>query len=154
MHPNFAQDIAPIEQELNRLRIIIDRTAAFVEMLPNSDFKQVIIGDLQKANEEYTKAVEFANNHRYGLARLHIRLAYEHLKKIENLVKSHPLFKIKFRERLDIRIQQAEEIVQNNQNPEALHMLNRAKFFRQKAYLAFRSDQSFNALEYYRLALF
>jgi hypothetical protein len=154
LHQGNAQAMGPIEQELTRLRNTIDRTAAFVEMLPNTDLSQLIIGNLQKANEEYEKAIQFANNDRYVLARLHIRLAYEHLKKIENLVRSHPLFKIKFRERLDIKIQQAEEIVQTNQNPEALHMLNRAKFFRQRAYLAFRGDRSFNALEYYRLALF
>lgn len=154
LHQGNAQDAKTIEQELSRLGNTIDRTAAFVEMLPNNDLRQLIIGNLQKANEEYAKAVQFANNDRYVLARLHIRLAYEHLKKIENLVKGHPLFKTKFRERLDIKIQQAEEIVQTHQNIEALHMLNRAKFFRQRAYLAFRGDQAFNALEYYRLALF
>lgn len=143
-----------VEQELNRLRTALDRVTAFVDMLPGNDFKQSILLDLQKADEAYRTAVEHARNRRYPLARTHIHSAYQFLRKIERLVKNHPVFRIKFRERLDIKIQQAEEIVQAHQNPEALHMLNRAKFFRQKAYLAFRNGQSYSALEYYRLALF
>lgn len=150
----FTQNSGMIEQELNRLKLVLNRTSAFVDFLPQSDLKQLMLSDLQKANEEYEKAVGFANNNQINLARVHLRLAYQYLKKIESLIKNHPIFKIKYRERLDSKIQQAEEVVQTTQNPEALHMLNRAKFFRQKAYLSFQSDQSYNALEYYRLAIF
>lgn len=151
---SFAQTDRMIEQQLHRLKLIIERTTAFVNALPESEVKQQVIIYLQNANEEYGKAVDFANNDRPGLAKIHIAAAYQYLKMIERLMKDHPVFKIKFRERLDLKIQQAEEIVQTKQNTDAMHMLNRAKFFRQRAYLAFRSDQSYNALEYYRLALF
>lgn len=151
---NFAQHRGSLEQELNRLKITINRTEAFINFLPDNDLKKTLLINLQKANEEYGKAVEFANSDRPVLARQHIKLAYQYLKEIESLVKNHPVFKIKFRERLDLKIQQAEEIVQASQKPDAMHMLNRAKFFRQKAYMSFRGDQSYNALEYYRLAVF
>lgn len=149
-----AQGDRMIEQQLHRLRATIDRTEAFVNLLPESDLKQTIRLHLQNANEEYGKALEFANNDRPGLAKIHIIAAYQYLKLIEGLIKDHPILKLRFRERLDTKIQQAEDIVETNQNPDALQMLNRAKFFRQRAYLAFRGDQSFNALEYYRLATF
>jgi len=149
-----AQSDRMIEQQLHRLKLTIERTTAFINVLPESEVKQKMLLYLQSANEEYGKAVDFANNDRPGLAKIHIVAAYQYLKMIESLMKDHPILKIKFRERLDSKIQQAEEIVQTKQNPEALHMLNRAKFFRQRAYSAFRGDQSYNALEYYRLALF
>ena len=149
-----AQSDRMIEQQLHRLRVTIDRTAAFVNLLPESDLKQKMLFYLQNANEEYGKAVEFANNDRSGLAKIHIIAAYQYLKMIESMIKDHPVLKVRFRERLDSKIQEAEEIVHSNQNPDALQMLNRAKFFRQRAYLAFRGDQSYNALEYYRLATF
>jgi hypothetical protein len=149
-----AQSDRMIEQQLHRLKLTIERTTSFINALPESEVKQKMLLYLQSANEEYEKAVEFANNDRPGLAKIHIVAAYQYLKMIESLIKDHPILKIKFRERLDLKIQQAEGIVQTQQNPEALHMLNRAKFFRQRAYLAFRGDQSYNALEYYRLALF
>lgn len=150
----FAQNDRKIEQELNKLKLVLNRTSAFVDFLPQSDIRLIVLTDLQNANEEFRKAVDLANNNQLYLARVHIHLAYQYLKKIESLIKDHPIFRIKYRERLDSKIQQAEEIVQTSQNSEALHMLNRAKFFRQKAYLSFRNDQSYNALEYYRLAIF
>lgn len=149
-----AQDDRMIEQQLHRLRVTIDRTEAFVNLLPESELKQTIRLHLQNANEEYGKALELANNDRPGLAKIHIVAAYQYLKLIEGLIKDHPILKVRFRERLDTKIQQAEDIVETNQNTDALQMLNRAKFFRQRAYLAFRGDQSYNALEYYRLATF
>jgi len=151
---NFAQYRGPLEQELNRLKLTINRTEAFIDLLPDNDLKQTMQINLQKATEEYDKAIDFANSDRPALARIHIKLAYQYLRKIEGFIKNHPVFKIKFRERLDLKIQQAEEIVQASQKPDALHMLNRAKFFRQKAYISFQGDQSYNALEYYRLAVF
>ena len=150
----YAQNDRNVIRELYRLKLILDRTSSFIDVLPESDFKTLMLSDLQKAQDEYGKAVDFADNNQNNLAKAHILLAYQYLKKIENLIKNHPVFKIKYRERLDLKIQQAEEIVQTKQKPEALHMLNRAKFFRQRAYLSFRGDQSFNALEYYRLAIF
>jgi hypothetical protein len=149
-----AQNDRMIEQQLHRLRVTIDRTEAFVSLLPESELKQTIRIHLQNANEEYGKALEFVNNDRPGLAGVHIVAAYQYLKMIESLIKDHPILKVRFRERLDTKIQQAEDIVETNQIPDAQQMLNRAKFFRQRAYLAFRGDQSYNALEYYRLATF
>lgn len=150
----FAQDHQNLQGELDRLRISIQKTAALINMLPNSDLKSRITIDLQKAESEYQTARTLVEQHKILLARVHIKAAYQFLLNIERIIKNHPAFKIKFRERLDLKIQQAEDAVSASQRNEAIFMLNRAKFFRQKAYMSFHENRPYAALEYYRLAIF
>lgn len=145
-----------LNSQLANLKSALDRTAVIVRVLPdfpNNDVKTIIETKLREAQQKYQEAVEFAGNGQTQKAQLRIKQAYLLLKEIELLIKQHPIFKIKFQEQLDRRIQQAEEAIQLTQNEEALYMLERAKFFRRQAYSLFRQGRIYQAVEYYRLAL-
>ena len=150
----FGQDRQNIQQELERLRITLQRTHGLVNLFPDADFTILIKNELHKAQEEYQKAKSFFDQGRFTLSRAHIRASYQFISNIEKLIKSRPAFTVRFRERLDLKIEQAENVVISGQKNEAIFMLNRAKFFRQKAYSKSRENKLFAALEYYRLAIF
>lgn len=142
--------------QLANLKSALDRTAVIVRLLPDfpdNDVKTKIETKLREAQQNYQDAVEFAGSGQTQKAQLLIKQSYLLLKEIELLIKQHPIFKIKFQEQLDRRIQQAEEAVRFTQNEEALYMLERAKFFRRQAYSLFRQGRTYRAVEYYRLAL-
>jgi len=145
-----------LNHQLANLKSALDRTAVIVRLLPdfpNNDVKTIIETRLREAQQKYHEAVELVGNGQNQKAQLAIKQAYLLLKEIELLIKQHPVFKIKFQEQLDRRIQQAEEAVRLTQNEEALYMLERAKFFRRQAYSLFRQGRIYQAVEYYRLAL-
>lgn len=145
-----------IDLKLANLRLALDRTAAVVGLLPdfpNNSTRAVIEAKLQEAEMYYRQAVEHVHNQQIPRARIAIAQAYALLQQIEGLIKQHPVFKIKFQGQLDRKIQQAEEAVRNSQNEEALYMLNRARFFRRQAYFLFRQGRTYQAIEYYRLAM-
>lgn len=145
-----------IDLKLANLRSMLDRTTAIVRLLPdfpNNTTRTVIEAKLQEAEMNYREAVEHVRNQQIPRARIAIAQAYALLQQIEGLIKQHPVFKIKFQEQLDRKIQQAEEAVRSNQNEEALYMLNRARFFRRQAYFLFRQGRTYQAIEYYRLAM-
>ena len=145
-----------IEHQLANLKSVLERTAVIVRLLPdlpNNDITANIEIKLREARQKYQEAVELAHKDKIPQAKLAIQQAYGFLKQIETLIKQHPIFKIKFQEQLDRRIQRAEEAVRLTQNEEALYMLERAKFFRRQAYSLFRQGRTYQAIEYYRLAL-
>lgn len=147
---------ADLHPQLVNLKSAIDRTAVFVQLLPelpNTELKAEIEAILQEARLKYQDAVQFARNGQNQKAELSVEQAYGLLKKIELLIKQHPVLKLKFQEFLDRKIQQADEAVRLTQNEEALYMLNRARFFRRQAYSLFRQGRTYQAIEYYRLAV-
>jgi hypothetical protein len=152
----IAAQQATLNPQLINLKSAIDRTAAIVRLLPefpDNEVKTEIEANLQKARLKYREAEEFARNGQNQRAKLAIQQAYKLLQQIEFLIKQHPIFKIKFQELLERKIQQAEEAVRLTQNEEALYMLNRARFFRRQAYSFFRQGRTYQAIEYYRLAV-
>jgi hypothetical protein len=151
---SIAQNSSDIERELNRLQLVLQRTNNLITLIPDANLKLTLSNEFEKARNEFEKGKSFFNQRKFNLARSHIRFAYQYLRNIEKRIKNVPFLRIRFRERLDSRIQQAEELVQANPRNESLNMLNRAKFFRQKAYLSAQSDKSIAALEYSRLAIF
>lgn len=145
-----------LENELSRLQSTIERTEAFVRLLPatnTNDIRNRIDNLLNDARNNYQQAEQLASQNKPVLARLRIREAFAALRQIEMLLKDNPVLKFKYQEQLDQKIQEAEELVQQQQIDEALYLLNRAKYFRQRAYSLFREGQSFSAIEYYRLSL-
>jgi len=151
---SIAQTSSEIEREINRLQLILQRTNNLITLIPDENFKIKLSNEFEKARVEFQKGKTFFNQRKFNQARIHIRLAYQYLRNIEGLIKNIPFLRIRFRERLDLKIQQAEELVHANPRNESLNMLNRAKFFRQKAYLSVQSNKSISALEYSRLAIF
>lgn len=145
-----------IDLKLANLRSMLDRTAAIVRLLPdfpNITTRTTIELKLQEAEMRYREALEHVRNQQIPRANIAIAQAYGLLQQIEALIRQHPVFKIKFQEQLDRKIQQAEEAVHSTQNEEALYMLNRARFFRRQAYSLFRQGRTYQAIEYYRLAM-
>ncbi len=153
----FGQPPRDVTNNLHRLKTLLDRTTTLVELLPASSDRQVINAirlKLKQARQKFERAVTLAqsgqgNTHEFKVL---VRQVLGLLRQIETIFKSHPLFKIKFQESLDRQIQEAENALRGSENREALYMLNRAKFFRRKAYLLFKEGRTYAALEYFRLS--
>lgn len=146
-----------LNQNLTTLKAIIERTYSMIQLLPqfpNNDVINDIQAKLQNARTAYEQAVEFARNHQNRNALMAIAQAYGFLKQVEALMNQHPVFRIKYQEILDQQLQRAEELVNEQQDEEARYMLNRAKFFRRRAYDLFRQGKTYAAIEYYRLAIY
>lgn len=145
-----------LPRDLDRLRTMLERTATVIELLPegtDGNIKQTLRLHLEEAQRKYQEAIDAAHNGQPARARLLIAQVFAILRQIEAMIKSHPVFRINFREELDRKIQQAEIFVERTQNREALYMLNRSKFFREKAFSSFEQGRTYAAIEYYRLAV-
>lgn len=146
-----------LNQNLTTLKAIIERTASMLQLLPqfpNNDVINEIQSKLQNARTAYEQAVDFVRKRQNQNALMAIAQAYGFLKQVEALMNQHPVFRIKYQEILDQQLQRAEDLVNGQQDEEAFYMLNRAKFFRRRAYDLFRQGKTYAATEYYRLAIY
>ncbi len=149
-----AQTGSRVQSELNRLRNQLRQAEALVQWIRNPEIRQEMQQRLKQAFLEYQKARRFYDQGKWRLAFIHIRAAYDILRRLQGVLKDQPFLKFKFKEQLDRRIQDAERRLQGVDDPQALRMLNRAKFFRRRANLVFRQQRPLQALEFLRLALF
>ncbi len=143
-------------RDLEELRFTLNRVASFIRLLPRSfapELKMTLENKLQEADVKFQQAVQLAKNGHIKEARVLAMQVYGLLRQIEALLRQHPLLKIKFQDQLDRKIQEAEKIVGSQEDPESLYMLNRAKFFRRKAYRLFEEGRTFQAIDYYNLAI-
>lgn len=149
-----AQTRSTVERDLIRLKSAIQRTESLIRILPEQNLKTSIEQNLQKVKDFRQKALDFQTQHKTAQAAANIQMAFQVLENIQKMVRSLPFFRLKFKERLDRKIQMADKRVTEGNQREALFMLNRAKYFREKAYLTIRQGRTFASLEYYRLAEF
>lgn len=146
-----------LNQSLTTLKAVIERTYSMIQLLPqfpNNDVINEIQTKLQNARTAYEQAVDFARKRQNQNAVMAVAQAYGFLKQVEALMNQHPVFRIKYQEILDQQLQRAEDLLNGQQDEEALYMLNRAKFFRRRAYDLFRQGKTYAATEYYRLAIY
>ncbi len=139
-----------IRRELDRLASKIREAKRWVHLFPNPKIQSII----QAAEEQHQKALLAFQQRRFQLAVSHLKLGFTILKRLYLEVQNNPYFKIKFKDRMDQAIQQAEQIVGQTQNPDAIKLLNRAKYYRQKAFQLAASNQIEAALKNYFLADF
>ncbi|MGH1365457.1 MAG: hypothetical protein ACRBF0_17980 [Calditrichia bacterium] len=146
-----------VERELERLRTSVQRTVSTLQVLPDfftSDARSQIENKLMEIRESFENAEQFVRDNRRVQARIAIATTYAKLREIEAFIKRHPVFRLKFQELLDRRIQDAELAIGSQAAEEALYMLNNAKSFRRKAYSFAQQDRTYSALEYFRLATY
>lgn len=151
-----AQDRA-VERELERLRTSVQRTVSTLQVLPDffsNDARSQIENKLIEIRESFENAERLVRENRPVQARIAIQVTYAKLREIEAVVRRHPVFRLKFQEYLDRKIQDAELAVGTQGGEEATYMLNNAKSFRQRAYSFAQRDQTYSALEYFRLATY
>lgn len=145
-----------IHRDLEELRAALKKTATLIQLLPlppNSDLRNMLEMKFQEAEMKFQEVRELVQQGRYRKARVLARQVYSILKQIEGMLHSHPVLKIKFREELDRLILEAEEAVEGNDSPEALYLLNQAKFYRIRANQLFSQGRTFQSLEFYRLSM-
>ena len=140
----------------NRLQLQVERTEQMLQLLPvpedNAAFGMVA-DELRNAKLKVAEGQPLAQNGNLArLAIVNLEIAAS-LRRIESLLQSHPVFRLKFQEELERKLQEAESAVQGSQNREALYMLSRAKYFREQALLLARQSRTYSALEHYRLAV-
>ncbi|RMI15157.1 MAG: hypothetical protein D6681_04490, partial [Calditrichaeota bacterium] len=153
-------DRSRVEQELRHIKSLLDRTTALVNLLPDFANPEILIQIRQKLNEarhKFDQAVQLAREGHYNTPQFKVLIGQITglLRQIEVLVQKHPVFRFKFQELLDRKIQRAEEAFRNagGHNREALFLLNRARFYRLRAFGLFREGRTYAAIEYYRLAI-
>lgn len=139
-----------IKQQLNRLEEKIREARHFSTLFSNSTINQII----QTAENYHLQAREAFHQKQYIRTVTFIKLAYFELSKIYREIKSNSLFRIKFKEKLEEKIQEAEQYVAQSQNSDAENFLNRSKFFRQRAFQLSLSDRPEAAMKNYFLAIF
>ncbi len=140
----------------SRLQLQVERTESMLKLLPvpsdNAAFGMVA-DELQNAKLKVAEGQPLAQNgNLVRLAVINLEIAAS-LRRIESLLKNHPIFRLKFQDQLERKLQEAESAVQGSQNREALYMLGRARYFREQAFLLARQSRTYSALEHFRLAV-
>jgi len=142
--------LTSLERDLTRLKEKIQEAYHFVQLFPNTKIKEIILS----AERQLNQAKNAIAAQQYLKARSHINIGFSILEKLYRELRNNPFIKVKFKERLDQIIREAEQIVLNSPNPEARTLLNRARYFRQKAFNMAGIGQSEAALKNYFLAIF
>ncbi len=143
-----------VRRELERLQIAIEQTQRLLSLmvdLRNNDF---LHERMRTILNEYKLAQNFYHQRNLSKAKIHIEMAFQLLNQLQRQIKNHPVFRLKFKEKLDNIIREAEQATQQNPVPEAIRMLNRAKHFKQRALVSGLKGKPYAALEYFRLAQF
>jgi len=143
-------DISKIEQELERLHQKLQEAHHLAQLFSNPKLNEII----GSADRQYQLAREAFLAHRYIKAVTHLKIGFAILRNLYLEIQNNPLIRLKFKEKLDQKIQEAEVVVSQSQNPEAQKLLNRARYFRQRAYLLAATHQPEAALKHYFLAIF
>ncbi len=143
-------DISQIERELDRLHQKLQEARHLSQLFSNPKLIEII----NSADRQYQLAREAFLAHRYLKAVTHIKIGFAILRNLYLEIQNNPLIRMKCKEKLDQKIQEAEIVVSQSQNPEAQKLLNRARYFRQRAYLLAATHQPEAALKHYFLAIF
>ncbi|RMG66946.1 MAG: hypothetical protein D6715_05770 [Calditrichaeota bacterium] len=149
-----AQMDTQVGRDLDRLQTLLNRVRTLSSVIQNADLRDQFNRLIQEIESELRTARQLARDRKWELARVHIRAAFQKLNLLERKLRNHPGIRIRFKEEADRKIHQAELALRGSQNEQALRMLERARFFRNKAFQLARSDNPFAALEYYRMAIF
>ena len=149
-----AQMDMQLDRDLDRLQALLNRVRTLSSVIQNSDLRTQFNQLIQEIELELRTARQFARNHKWELARAHLRAAFQKLNLLERRLRNLPGIRIRFKEEADRKIHQAELTLRDNRNDQAVRMLERARFFRNKAFQLARNDNPFAALEYYRMAIF
>jgi len=142
--------IEEIERQLNRLEIKIQEARRFGELLRDQELRNII----QKASQEYTLARSAFSSQNYLVAVNHLKLGYFYLSQFYLRLQNNERFRQRFRERLDQKIQEAEQKISQSPNTEAARLINRAKYYRERAFQTFRNDQPEAMFRNYFIAIF
>ena len=138
------------ERELNRLQEKIQQASQLARLFPHSQLSEIV----QSARKQYQLAKQAYLQGRLIKARSHLKLGFGILTRVYRALRNNPFLKAKFKEALDSKIQEAEMIVSRSQNPEAGKLLNRARYYRQRAYQFANFNQPELAYKHYLLAIF
>lgn len=150
---SYGQDqprVQEIERQLNRLETKIQEARHLMELLGDNDLRNII---QQAAMAKNQARAAFASQ-QYLVAASQIKLGYSYLAQFYLKLKNNVRFRQRFRERLDRKIQEAEQRVAQSQNAEAVKLLNRSKYYRQRAFQTFRQDQPEAMFRNYFVAIF
>lgn len=139
-----------IDHQLNRLLTKIEEARHLVSLFSDPTLMEI----LQQAETQCKLARQAYQNRQNLIAWSHIKLGYSLLAQLYLKLKSNAYFRIKFRELLDQKIQEAEQIVSRSNNSEALKLLNRARYFRQRSIQLFQADRPEAMLKSYLIAIF
>ncbi len=139
-----------LERELFRLERKIQEARHFINLFDNLELQQIF----QQADIQFKLAREAYQAQQYIKSRTHIKMSYLYLTQIYQKLKNNQYIRGRFREILDQKIQEAEQIVSQSQNPEAAKLLNRARYFRQRSFQLFQSDRPEAMLKNYFIAIF
>jgi hypothetical protein len=149
--PGQNQDPArDIERQLNRLETKIQEARHLMNLLGDTDLRNFV----QQATVAKNQARNAFGSKHYLVAANQIKLAYSYLAQFYLKLKNNERFRQRFRERLDQKIQEAEQRVSQSQNTEAAKLLNRSKYYRQRAFQTFRNDQPEAMFRNYFVATF
>lgn len=148
--PQPGDRIDQLERQLHRLQEKIQQARRFAGLFPNPQLRDII----RAAERQYQLAQQAFQQKRYFQARDHLKLGFTILGRLYRVIRNTPYLRNKFKEKLDQKIREAEQIVNQSANPEARKLLNRSRYFRQRAFQLAVSDRPEVALRHYFLALF
>jgi hypothetical protein len=146
------QSLSPeeIKSQIDRLQEKVQEGRRFTLLFPNNQLGDII----RSAEKQLNLAQDALINRKYNQAAAYIKMGFTILNRLYSKVKNNPFFQNKFKDRLDQKIREAEQIVSQFQTDEAKKLLNRARFFRQRAYRLANSNNPEASLKNYFLAIF
>ncbi|UCF64207.1 MAG: hypothetical protein JSW33_16870 [bacterium] len=142
--------VEEIERQLNRLESKIREARRFGELFHDQELRNII----QNASQEHGLAQSAFISQNYIVAVSHIKLGYFYLSQFYLRLKNNDRFRQRFKEQLDLKIQEAEQKIFQSPNSEAAKLLNRAKYYRERAFQTFRNDQPEAMFRNYFVAIF
>ncbi len=142
--------IEEIQRQLIRLENKIQEAKHLARLLNNPAVDRTV----QQADENYQLARNAFQARQYLQAVQYIKISYGYLAQLYQAIKSNTLYRNRFRERLDKKIAEAEEAISGTDNPDALKMLNRARYYRQRAVQMLESDRPESVFRSYFIALY
>ena len=107
--------VEEIERQLNRLETKIQEARHLMNLLGDNDLRNFV----QQATVAKNQARNAFLAKQYLVAASQIKLAYSYLAQFYLKLKNNERFRQRFRERLDRKIQEAEQRVSQSQNTEA-----------------------------------
>ncbi|GAB4373953.1 MAG: hypothetical protein Kow0042_18200 [Calditrichia bacterium] len=152
-HTSWAQEgnrIREIERQLQRLEEKIREARQFVQLFQNPELEEIV----RAAEKQHALAREAFDQQKYGIAAAHIKLGFAALKKLYQVIRNSAFIRFKFKEKLDQKIQESEQIVAQFPQADAWKLLNRARYFRQRAFQFAGEGKAEIALRHYFMALF
>jgi hypothetical protein len=143
-------DDVEIDMQLQRLETKLQSARYLAKTLNSPELFQL----LEQATAQYHQARLALESGQRIRAVNHIKRSYLYLTQFYQNFKANELFRQRFKERLDRQIEEAERIVSQSQDGEGIRLLNRAKFYRERAYQMFRSDNPEAMFRNYFIAIF